>query len=496
VTRPKPSGFAVVRPEELITSSQAAQRLIGEGRSPVAARQQIARAARKRDVWRSSALQLPHRERLLAHRSSVGTSRFLRDVEILLVKSRPGVSRCVAALQQHQTVLKPDAERLLAVRSDAEYVRERKALEEIGIVTGVDEGTALERLSLPFSGDTRSLARGHYQRLVRGAQIARIVIEHLRRHSIVSWGGNSFPDGPLRLARFSGYPFTACGWSWLAPLITWKDKKPSPIPVLLDVLGGDCNVFDVESHRARLARVKGITRRNHLLGVVAAYRFTKEAHHAARNAGLMVINLKDVFGDAALELMTQVGTLLSYAADIPGGEDGHAGDVENVTLTLERLKDHPFVQDLRSLGLETLSALIARVDGWEDVKVGISVPFQKETTREVDVSGLTHGGRRALVVECKAHHSDGPVAGEDVKKFFEETVPAFLRHHQRWQIEQCTAEIWTTGLMDSSARAALETISLDRRVTPSLVDGVGLEQKIPLALAPCRRLLRTIALAH
>lgn len=268
------------------------------------------------------------------------------------------------------------------------------------------------------------------------------------------------------------------------------------MPLLLDVLAGECDVFDVESHRARLARVKGITRRNHLLGILAASRFTKEAHRTARNAGLMVISLKDTFGDAALDLMGQVGTLLTDAADVPGGGDRYAADVENGSLSLERLKDHPFVQDLRSLGLEALSALIARVEGWEDVKVGISVPFQKETTREVDVSGHTHGGRRALVVECKAHQADGPVAGEDVKKFFEQTVPAFLRHHQQWQIEQCTAEIWTTGLIDSSARAALEKISLDRRVAPSLLDGVALEQKIRLALAPCRRLLRTIAVVH
>ena len=76
----------------------------------------------------------------------------------------------------------------------------------------------------------------------------------------------------------------------------------------------------------------------------------------------------------------------------------------------------------------------------------------------------------------------GPVAGENVKKFFEETVPAFLHHHQQWQIEECTAEIWTTGLIDNSARAALEKITLDRRVRPALVDGVGLKQKIPITI--------------
>lgn len=483
----------IVGPEELLTSSQVAQRLVNDGRSPVAARQHIARAARKRDVWRSSALQLPHRERLIAHRSSVGSPKFLREAGELLAKSRPGISRCIAALLQHQVILKPDAERLLAVRNDEDYAREKRALQEIGILVAVDEGTALERLSLSLFGDTRAKARLHYQRLVLGAQVARVLVEHLRRQSIVSWGGNSFPEGPLRLARFSGYTFTACGWSWLAPLLSWNQNKPSPTPVLLDVYPGDCDVFDVESHRARLARVKGVNRKSQVLGVIAAYRFSKEAHRMARNAGLMVINIKDVFGDAALDVLSQLGALLSSGAASADTSDSHAADVERVTTTIERLKDHPFVQDLRSLGLETLSALLARVDGWEDVKVGISVPFQRDSTREVDVSGIAHGGRKALVVECKAHRADGPVAAEDVKKFFSETVPAFLRHNHSWQIEECSAEIWTTGSINDEAHAALQAVSMDRRVAPSLVNGDELARRIPATLAPCRRLLRTIA---
>ena len=145
----------------------------------------------------------------------------------------------------------------------------------------------------------------------------------------------------------------------------WKGKKASPIDDVRPV-------FDVESHRARLARVKGITHRTQpLLGVIAASRFTKEAHHAARSAGLMVINLKDVFGDAALD---DSGGRSSQVAN---GDEDQFADVENITITL----GHPFVTDLRSLGLETLSALIARVDGWEDVKVGISVPFKKARSR-------------------------------------------------------------------------------------------------------------------
>lgn len=478
---------AIVSLDEVITSSEAAKRLSARGRSGVASRQHIARAAKGSELWRSEALQLPNRQRLLAHRSFVGTPRFLRQAEGILAETRPGVSRCLAALRHRRVVLKPDAERLLGGQDGRSYPRDSDALKELGIIHE-DVGTALERFAMPSAGDTRSLAQGHYHRLVRSALVARLVVEHLRRLSIISWGGNVLSDGPLKLARFSGYPFSAFGWSWLSPLLTWGSHTASPAPVLIDVFTTTCDTFDVEAFSYRLRRATGRLGRSPI-GAISARRFTNSAHKLARRQGLVTIPLGEIFGEAALDLMAEVSMLLS---SIPDEDADHAQSVDALAASLTQLDEHPFVQELRSLGFETLAALLARSEGWEDVKVGTTVTHE-QTSREIDVCGMRQSGRSVLLVECKARRRSGVLRVEEVNKFFLEVVPAFLKHNHNFQVENCSAEIWTSGGVGADAELALASIKLDRRVAPALVDGSRVESRLPQTLAPCKRLLRTIA---
>jgi hypothetical protein len=454
----------------------------------------MTRAARGAGIWRSSRLQLPGRKRLFAQKSFVGTPEFLSAVEAVVAKSRPGLTRCIAAVRQHQILLRPVAERLLATRTADEYVRAVQALEEIGLAVAVDGGTVLERLALPFVGDTRGLAKNQFQKLASGVQIGRFVVEHLRRHSLVSWGGNTIARDPFQPARFSGYPFTAIGWSWLRPVVFWEGTKPSPAPALIDIFASECDWFDVEAHVARHERVRGVTHRSSpMLGVIAARHFTREALKLAQNQGLMTINLRQVFGDAALDLMTEISALLNRAPDTGGDGQDSVSEVDAIAADLERLLEHPFVTDLRALGFEALAALMVRTAPWDDVKVGISVPFQKNVTREIDVFGKRGGGREVLLVECKAHHATKPLDSKHIRRFFTETVPAFLKEHRDLGITECHAEVWTTGAIGNDAESTLANLTLDPIVRPSLVNGEALEQRIPPAIARCRRLLRTIA---
>ncbi|MGE3342105.1 MAG: hypothetical protein AB7L71_01620 [Vicinamibacterales bacterium] len=481
-------------PDELTTSGELARRLIAAGQSPTAARQQLARAARRQLLWRSSSLQLPHRERLCASKQAVGTIPFLRQLEEQLREKRPGISRVLTALRHHQVLLAPEAKKLLANRGEAEYDRDRRALKEVGVICW-NEGTSLERFALSIVENSGALAQHRYQQLLSDVQIARAVMEMLARQAFVSWDGANYSDGPSLPAAFTGYPFSAYGWSWLAPLLSWSNKKPQPAPLLLDVYSGECNLFDVEGFRSRLARVNAISRKGSpLVGAIAARRFDKAAFAAARNAGLMVINLRTVFGESALRLMSQVATLLDQLAFGTADESILERSVDGLSNSLEELHVHPFVTELRSLGFETLSALLTRGNGWEDVRVGISVPFQK-TSRDIDVSGMRDGGRSAILIECKAHRSDKPLSVAALRKFFHETVPAFMskRQDEGWPIEHCNAEMWTTSEMTAEARSALSEIKLNHRVVPAIRDVAEIERSIPQSMEPCRRLLRTIS---
>ena len=83
----------------------------------------------------------------------------------------------------------------------------------------------------------------------------------------------------------------------------------------------------------------------------------------------------------------------------------HAEELAYDTLAddVEALRVHPYVADLRGLGLEIATAVILRARGWEDVRLGLSVPFN-DSTRDVDVIGKRSGDDDIHVVECKAAH--------------------------------------------------------------------------------------------
>lgn len=487
------SAQILLRHDELLTSGELGDRLTADGRTATAARQQMARAARRNGIWRSSSLQLPGRERLFAQKSFVGTPEFLAAAEAVLVKTRPGLARCISAIRKRQVLLRPEAERLLAVRTTDEYRRAARALGEIGLATSVDAGTALERLAVPFADDSRGAARKRYRQIAASVQIARFVVEHLRRQSIVSWGGSAVARGPSQAARFGGYPFTATGWSWLRPVVSWNQTKPQPAPVLIDICASECDVFDVEALLARHERVRGVTHRNSpMLCVMAAHHFTRAALRQAQNSGFLTISLRQVFGDAALSLMAEISVLLNRESELDGDPEP-SQQIESIAADLERLTEHPFVADLRSLGLEALSALIARTAPWDDVQVGITVPFGKNLSREVDVFGKREGGRKVLLVECKAHHATKPIDPQDVRRFFTETVPAFLKANHDTGILECQAEMWTTGIVGPDAESALSDLSLASSVRPALISGAELERRIPASIGRCRKLLHTIA---
>ena len=260
--------------------------------------------------------------------------------------------------------------------------RYRRALKEVGVICW-NEGTSLERFALSIVENSGALAQHRYQQLLSDVQIARAVMEVLARQAFVSWDGANYwmahrcprrlpaipsvpMDGLVGLVhRFRGptrsHNRRRCCWMSTVVIATYSMSRAS---------------------KSRLTRVNAISRKGSpLVGAIAARRFDKAAFAAARNAGLMVINLRAVFGESALRLMSQVATLLDQLAFATADESILERSVDGLSNSLEELHVHPFVTELRSLGLETLSALLTRSNGWEDVRVGISVPFQKTSER-------------------------------------------------------------------------------------------------------------------
>ncbi len=490
---------------EVVTSSTLLGRCRADGYNPAHARQLVFRASTHTGFWRSSKLVLPKNERLFAHKSFMGTDEFNSQLISILAKNRPGLYRLSMRLLSDETVLKQVAKFLLAVPEAkgltrfSNYESEVAALEEVMLGRREGSGTVSERITRPqFAARSTGLiawlkARS---RLHIESYIARVLMEHFRRQNIISWN-SPFSYDELGCTIFKNYPFTDAGFSWLSPVIQWsQSSRPKPAPVLLHVSAQECQTWDVEGFLTRIERAgANKTSRIKILGIIAAPSFSREAWKIVKDKQLWGINLKQLFGEDAFKAFTVIEDLLKNTI----GDAKKANDEEYLELSdlVESLKTNPFIVDLKSLAFEAVTGFLIKNQGWEEVQLNLSVPYKLQegvTQREIDVSGQKSSWDEVFIVECKAEKATKELDAQYVKKFFTESVIAFLDFKCKPQRPRiCRAEIWTTGVISETAVQALREIKLPKYIEPALRSGEDIVKDLPPTLKSVGRLIRTIS---
>ncbi|HVX09590.1 MAG TPA: hypothetical protein VHC22_00175 [Pirellulales bacterium] len=237
---------------------------------------------------------------------------------------------------------------------------------------------------------------------------------------------------------------------------------------------------DVESFSKRVHGVMGQSKNKlRVLGVIAAPEFDEVAWNEARKIGLMAINLRQLFGAFALETLCEFESLFKGITGNPNlGEDS---DVEHLVQSLALLKTNPLFNELRGLAMEALGGLVLRAENYENVHLALDVPFKKDQTRDVDVLGSRRSYAEWRIIECKAHSSTKRLDPSEVKKFYTETVPAFISwaNKKHVPVQKCSAEVWTTGKIDGDCHEALAELKLNEVITPRLVDGKTIRDELP-----------------
>ncbi len=214
------------------------------------------------------------------------------------------------------------------------------------------------------------------------------------------------------------------------------------------------------------------------------------------------MNFRQLFGEEALRALQTVSELLNLTGDTAArAELG----VPGFASLLGELKANPVVVRIRSMALEAVAGLVLQErDGCHSIRLGLDVPFTDRatavtTTRDVDVHGAR--GDRVWAVECKAYHEAKLVEFSEVKRFFDEVVPAFLSWHRenRGEVRECQAEFWTTGRFAEDCEGKLRDLLSARRprqrVSARLLDGAALQREVPHSLGgQCKELLKAISL--
>ncbi len=494
----------------VLTSSDLIALLRKTGASEANARQIIGRNSNTEGVWRSENLKLARDERLFAEQRHVGSASFFAAVgERLRNTSRHGLARCVAALATHGVLHRIDVMRLLAVSVESDkpansrpgpsYSDEVESLRELGVQL-VQADTALESLAAPgvaIAEELDGFANLAAEERRYEALLTRILAERLRRQNMLSWNRIDLPDLSRPFTVFNSQLFSGHGFSYLSPLVRWKEgaSRPIPCPVLIDCYHGVCTLPQVHSLLQRIERAT-VRRKKRLpaLGVIAARDFDRNAWTAARHEGLLTVSFRQMFGDEALDAMIQVERLLSSL----GHESPAKGQdrFKEITQLIEELRMNPVISDLRSIGFEALCGLILQSQGYASPELGRIVPW-KETSRDVDVHAVR--GDELRVVECKAYHRHKSISGSEVRKFFTETLPAlkqWMRKTDR-HFKKCTAEIWTTGPIGKDAGDSLYELKRPQGDEWKCRRMSDMQNDIPKAIRERSvKLIETIALAE
>jgi hypothetical protein len=463
------------------------ERLIAAGKSEANARKVLSRAYLNGDLWRSEKFRLPGNERIYAHCAYRGTVGFCYQIAKLVTETnRPGISRCLEALAREDVLLPLRAQKLLASPIGApskarypDYESELEALDELGVSVRFKGSSAecLIRNKYDLLADWEELFRASHARQRVECLLARILIDQFRQQNILTWNGCSVASVEAGFVEFNGQLFTATGYSFLDPLVRWREARPRSCPVLFDVYAGKCGPHDVAGFLQRMKRAmhRGNSRCP-ALGVIAAKGFHRDAWSLARHERLITIDFRQAFGEEVLEVMVKVEELLGQ---LKAGADFAATDAElgEITSMLKELHANPVVVSIRSVALEAFTCCAIQADGWQSAGLGQRVDFDGKTTRDVDVYGWRNGDVR--LIECKAAHSEKELAPTDVKRFFCETVPAYLKwvRHRGDNPSKCIAEMWTTGKI-TEAQRTLSDLQLSSVIEPAILDRAAVTERL------------------
>ncbi|MFZ2874293.1 MAG: hypothetical protein WAZ94_07395 [Phycisphaerales bacterium] len=487
---------------EVLTSSTLLARMVKKGLSPAQARQRMSRGAEDgKRIWRSQNLALPHNERLFARREFVGSPQFFNAVGAHLESARPGLARCLEAATKRPVLLEYEVAKLSASLLNAPATarvptiqREMAALTEVGFRHDAP-GTSLSRVVQETSTHAATIGPTHKAAAKRAAetQITRILGEHYRRHNLISWNSLNVADSQAGVLPFNDVPFCGYAYSWARPMVMFRTgRDPCPTPVMFDVYARHCFEEDVSGFKNRLERARRARKLAFpLLAVIGAYDFAPSAFEFAKKEGMLVVNLRDFFGNDALDALAAMEAVLVHV-DAGTPISSGTGD-KDLAEKLARLHSHPLIVDIKGVALESTAALTAKADGWEDVRLGVDVPFD-QTTRDVDVLGMRYGETEFRAIECKAHRKDIEVPGSEVKKFFTETVPSLVKARStRGTRPDIRAEFWTTGIIGSDAKRAFGECKMGKHIDARLWGLEDVLKAIPKNLKRSRALVQAIS---
>lgn len=482
-------------------STAVVAKLVQSGVAAATARQRVSRAV---GLQKLKGLPFPRNARFVYLTEQYGSPAFWKALTNALLEHSVAYGNALAAIRARGNIM-PAAHFRIACGSP---LAQRKHLATDAVLNRLVATNLLDRFDVAGVGECVALSQrtGHEHEI--GQMRARLVAEKILLDGAKDWmrklGLVSFhqvatrqDEAPTRVGTFA---WDVSGPSYIAPLRTWKEKRPKPGFVVCDLL-----LAEVATMEAVRPFVHKVTTLSHLpnvgrtLPIFLVERFDPQALRAVKEAGIVPATVETLFGELAARGLRQLINLLK---DVMARFDPVV--IDEIFRGLGAVEGA--ATNLRGALFQYMAAELAR-QSIPNVSIDMEQIFQLDATddkpavkAEVDVVAL-EGRRRVHFIECKGYQPGGTIPDEYVAKWLDKTIPTVRKHAQSradWQSREQNFSFWTTGKLTKEARARIEeAASKTKKFAIDFLDKSGVEQLTnKLGDSALKRTLREHFLEH
>ena len=381
-------------------SSDIADLLRQEGKSPEAARQSVSRLPEGVRVLYG--LPFPKRARFLYLAQQYATERYWDALAAAINKSSPAYATAIAGVRSRGGCVPSKDFDIVA----GAPVKQKRQLSGVTILERLCSVGLLARIQIDGVGECVALEKDHFDSAALTRLRARLRTENVLLDAIRTWAGkmNLASPGTTRIRdenpapQFATCRFDLCGPSYLHPMTRHSGGKPNPGFFVADVVvGHELGKSEIEPFLNKRRLLMRLRNTRPFLPMLIADNFTPEALRECRSLGVITTRPDTLFGDDVARALGDLLQTLSNAAAVA------AANPEKIEELFSRLSViEGSAGNLRGALFELLVGHLVRAIEGGSIDIGalVSCPM---TGRRAEIDVRLVKERELNIYECKGH---------------------------------------------------------------------------------------------
>lgn len=427
-------------------SSHIQKLLVSRGKSPEAARKAISRFKSK---THPISIIFPHNEKFICTKADFGSYRYFESLRSAILSEKNSCYALALRAIEARGGFIPKAHFLIACGSPK---NQRKHVDIDNLLIRLIDSKLIEEFDSDLLGEclivygcsTDTLERETFARVSAEKILIDCIHDWIRNLNIASYekietrNNNNLPS-------FGTFYWDIVGPSYLQGLRTEHNISKCGF-VVCDVLLKAVNNNNISPFLNKIKMSCSLKNLSRCLYIFIAETYDKESFQILKNIGVVPATIKNLFGYALADAMTNLCDVLSSTVSSADNKErlknvfDHIGRIEGAALNL-RGALFPFVV-----------AEILKVDSFEILKMNkkIAVPH---TFQKLEIDIIAKKSNEIYFFECKGEKPESQAADSEVSRWIASVSKArdYAAEYPEYKGKNFHYEIWTSGYFSDYA---------------------------------------------